>query len=167
MGCNKEESKEEDQMKIRLIAIALLFGSACFSQQLCVPGSPFCGLIEARILAERLKMEQQQTQAQEDLMKAQAAAVRAQTEQLRLQTEQMKQQPAPTTQPQQRDPVDSLVADPEFNRLPMGLRIRFVRLVAPELAGYSEADVATALSGIALKVLGPVALNPASVVPKQ
>jgi Sec-independent protein translocase protein TatA len=138
-------------MKIRLIAIALLFGAAGLGQ---VVEHPLGGLVEGYKDAIRLKMEAQTRQAQENLMNAQAAAIRQQTEQLRLQAEKLKQQP--TAEPlRQLPPEDALCADPEFNRLPMATRIRFVKLVAPQLAKYSDEDLAAVLTNVAAKILAP------------
>jgi hypothetical protein len=49
-------------------------------------------------------------------------------------------------------PVDVLMSDPEFHRLPMATRIRFVKAVAPELATFSDKDFETVLAGIASRV---------------
>lgn len=146
---------------MKVVVLALAATALSSGQTFCRdnPG-PFCGLIDARILAERLKMEKQRADAEQQLMNAQAAAIRAKTEELRLQTEKQKAATAPTPTPAGYSPVDALLADADFNRLPIALRVKFVKLADPSITKYSDADIAAVLYTIELKVLVPTAIPP-------
>jgi hypothetical protein len=51
--------------------------------------------------------------------------------------------------------VDVLTGDPEFHRLPMATRIRFLKAVAPELSKFPDDDWVVVLNGMAARVEKP------------
>jgi len=104
-------------------------------------------LVKAVHAQTQLQIEAENAAAQRELMSAQAGLARIQTEQIRLQVqlqvEDMKRQANQLPQP-----AMALSQDPDFNKLPLEVRIRFARLVQPDLREYSDPDIATLLIGM-------------------
>jgi len=135
-------------MKIRLLSLALLFGSLSFGQT-CGNTDFGCAAIEGYRRGLEIRMEReriQAAQAQQKLINAQTEAIRQQTEQLRIEAARPKQ--APQAQP--FSPGAALVALPEFWLLPMANRIRFIRAVEPAMsAQHTDEEFEKILTAIA------------------
>jgi hypothetical protein len=135
-----------------VIAILLFATSVPFAAAQVVYEDPVQQMMRGMIEGQRLRIERERARAAADLMRAQTEAIRADTERVRLQ-EQPKQATGQQTPNQPDSPVVALVRDPDFHRLPMALRIKFVKLVDPAFAKFTNDDLETVIGGLGLKVL--------------
>jgi hypothetical protein len=127
-----------------LILLALLSGTGLpsFGQTKCAPTDYACASLEGYQLGQKLRLEKERAQVEQKLINAQAEAVRAQTQQLNVTAAPAPATPAPS-------PVITLTRDPDFNRLPMPLRVKRAKLVDPQFSKHSDQDIATVLAGLA------------------
>ena len=135
-------------MTKRLLTLTILMASASFAQgnkstlDGVVKGANT--LVKAAQVHTQLQIEAESAAASQELMYAQAGLARIQTEQIRLQVEEQKRQANQLPQP-----AVALAQDPDFNRLPMEVRIRFAKLVQPDLCKFADPDIGTLLIGMA------------------
>jgi len=141
-------------MKLRLFALALFVGALPIAAQVDIAHLPQLRPVEVSDPLDTMIKVQQ------------VRAMRLENERLRLEIEERRAYAArpvlppvvtfvPPTPPSCAlySPADALLRDPEFNRLPMLMRIKFIRIVEPERPFQSNEDMATVLNAIALKVL--------------
>lgn len=86
-----------------------------------------CSFAEGLRKGQQMKLERENAQAQQELMKAKGAAIRAETERVK-QADAVTAAPVATPAPaQQWSPGTALANMPEFHQLPMAIRIKFIR----------------------------------------
>ena len=105
---------------------------------------------------------------QQEFIKAQTEAIREETEAKRMRSAEPRAASLPAPPEPVRaseSPAVALARDPEFNRLPMAIRIRLVRLVEPGLTKYTDSDIEASLNGIARNQPVPAYPRDGQVVP--
>lgn len=126
-----------------LILLALLSGTGlpAFGQTKCAHADYACGSLEGYQLGQKLRLEMERAEAEQKLINAQSATFRAEPQQL-------KDTAAPVLSFPTLSSVITLTKDPDFNRLPMPLRVQCARQLDPQFSKHSDQDIATVLSAL-------------------